>query len=285
MDGYPWLKNRIFDRMFELSSNEISFLLYVTRYQDQKGHVTGVHYKDVCDHIFISTQTFYTVLYSLKEKGFIDYEKNHYTDYDITILDNDFTKPNERKGYIVLTDRLFELPEFHALKAGEKLLALYIYRYNSANDRPYQIGCDKFIKKWQSKLKVTVRVLKGYLHKLKSLSLIFSAVRRDQYVMGPMKRTLVKNESIADRKYCHRGIVGSVCRRNRVKNYGEKEMKDTCELLDQYTNLAKNAGKDVVICLGQAMNRITTYYKEHERERILEPAFVNSVLKAVIYNA
>lgn len=285
MDGYPWLKNRIFDRMFELSSKEISFLLYVIRYQNQRGQVTGVHYRDVCDHIFISVQTFYTVLHSLKDKGFIDYEKNHYTDYDITILDNDFTKPSERKGYIVLTDRLFEMQAFHSLKAGEKLLALYIYRYNALNKRPYQIGCDKFIKKWKSKLQVTERVLKGYLYKLKNLSLIFTSVRRDQYVMGPQKHTVVKNEAIADRKYCHRGIVSSVCRRNKVKNYGEKEIKDTCELLDQYTEKAAVSGMDVVTCFSQALKKITRFYKDHERERVLEPAFVNSMMRAVMHGA
>lgn len=282
MTGCPWIKNQLFDKMFELSSNEISFLLYIARYQNEQGEVVGVYYKDVCENIYISIQTFYTVLHSLKEKGIITYTKNHYTDYDIKIVDNDFSGRNAKSSYIIVTNRLFKMPEFHALKAGEKLLAIYIYRYYTTNKTTYQIQQGKFIDKWTKLLRVSSRVIKGYLYRLKRALLISEGVKNNKYYLTPLRHTLEKIKDSADRKYCHGEIVEALCRRKRIHNYRQAEIEDITVLIDQYAARAKQNGKGIVDCISRAIDKAVNYYNLNGRERILEPKLVHSLLRAVI---
>lgn len=282
MNGCPWIKNRLFDKMFELSSNEISFLLYIARYQDESGKVVGVYYKDVCENIYVSIQTFYTVLHSLRDKGLITYTKNHYTDYDITILDNDFSKKNAKNSYFVVTNRLFSLPEFHALKAGEKLLAIYIYRYYTTNKTSYQIHRAKFLDKWTKLLKVSSRVIKGYLCHLKRSLLISEGTKNDKYYMTPLERTLEKTKDSADRKFCHKKIVRALCRRKKIRNYHQNEIDDIAVLIDQYSGQANQIGKGILECISQAIDNTVKYYKLQGRERALEPRFIHSMLRVII---
>ena len=282
MNGCPWIKNTLFDKMFDLTSNEISFLLYISRYQNEKGKVLGVYYKDVCENIYISIQTFYTVLYSLRDKGIIIYKKNHYMDYDITILDNDFSDANKRRNYFVVTNKLFSLPEFHTLKAGEKLLAIYIYRFYETNHTSYKIRCGKFIDKWTKLLKVSSRVIKGYLHKLKHAMLISEGVKDDKYYMTPLQHTLDKINDCADRKYCHKEIVVALCRRKRIKRYHQKDVDDVAVLFDQYSSRAAQLGKEIVDCMSWSFDRVVHYYRSHEKERALEPKLIHSLLKVAI---
>ena len=57
------IKNSIITDMIaaHLTSNEIDFLLYISRFQNELGQVIGVHYKDVCEKMGMSYQGFYDV--------------------------------------------------------------------------------------------------------------------------------------------------------------------------------------------------------------------------------
>ena len=55
----------------KLTSKEIDFLLYISRFQDNNGRVDGVYYKEICQRMHMSNQGFYDVKRSLTEKGLI----------------------------------------------------------------------------------------------------------------------------------------------------------------------------------------------------------------------
>ena len=125
------LKNSYIDRMVEagLSSREVDFILYIANYQDIYGTVFSVYYKDVCQAINISYQKFYDILASLQEKKLITWEKQHRTDICVTLVGNDFSDKNFKAGYLKVAATDFMCDSFRELKAGSKLLFLYLKRF------------------------------------------------------------------------------------------------------------------------------------------------------------
>ena len=89
-------------------------------------------------------------------------------DYDIIILDNDFSYPSSyQEGYVNLNRKVFSSPGFKKLRAKEKALLLLLLQRTHENRSSYQIGTKKFYEKYMALLGVTKHVLRGYLHSLK----------------------------------------------------------------------------------------------------------------------
>lgn len=80
------IKYGLLERMRNISSIEMNFLLYVARFQNLKGCVIGVHHKDVEDGAGICKQSFYSAMRGLESRGIIRAEKGDRSDWDITIL-------------------------------------------------------------------------------------------------------------------------------------------------------------------------------------------------------
>ena len=104
------LKNSNIARMIaaKLTTKELDFLIYVSRFQDDSGKIYGVHYKDLCEAVHMSHQEFYNVKESLQSKGFIRCEKSHRTDHDITIINN-YDADCRRDGYVNTNHNIFYL--------------------------------------------------------------------------------------------------------------------------------------------------------------------------------
>ena len=96
------IKYGVLDKLLraDLSRAEMDFILHISHYQDDTGCVSGIYYRDICEALQISYQTFYDVLRSLQAKEIIKVDKAFYGDWDVTILDNSFQ--NGITGYVMI---------------------------------------------------------------------------------------------------------------------------------------------------------------------------------------
>lgn len=219
------------------TSAEIDFLLYVSKYQNNHGVSEGIYYRQVCEELDISHQTFYDIKNSLIEKEIITSEKNSYTDHDITILDNDFSSSESyQKGYINTNYEVFRCAQFRNLTAGAKLLTLDLMKNNLASGRSFHLGTQKFFEEYTVRYKVCRRTLRDYL---KMLRLIFSiGVKERQYYFTLRKFAKEKQSKNEEQKYRDNSIYVAL-RRNKLKRVRHEETKALDTMLSQYNQEIK----------------------------------------------
>lgn len=276
-----------------LSNLEIRFLLLIARVQDDHGNVTGVYYRDVCEKLSCSETHFYNVLRSLADKGIITWTKASYFDYDITILDNDFSSDERyRQGYLSLDKGLFN-DAFDKLKAGAKLIAMELFLRQSAlyartrgQSRSYSLKKDTFYKKFMEMLSVSRRVLHDYLESLKGL---FSIGEKDGKLYVTPTKDTCSDKSLEDPKELSgnqrydQHDVRTLCRRNRIAANGcsDDAVSDVAKLFSQYADKARMAGMDIRETVRESILRSvdkneTTF---RAKERFLDNRLVHRILK------
>lgn len=280
------LKNSIVDKMIaaHLTSNEIDFLIYVSRFQNDNGCVSGIHYKEVCEAMNISYQGFYDVKSSLEEKGFIKSEKSNRIDHDITILNNSFRGEEDvKEGYINTNHNIFYMDEFFALKAGAKLLAMHMMKVTFAAKASFQIGVDKFYDEktgYPQRFGVSKRVMRTYLMQIKEFFSI--GIKDKKYFITPKKIVYRKPGQATEQDNYAEHNVEVICRRNRIKDVGGKEKRDVCILLRQYKKDALAVKKDVVDVLKKAIELSIEALNINEpriKNRHLKPKLVHKLMK------
>lgn len=69
------IKNAKLPELRNLTNKEMDFFLYLVRRQDLRGYVYGVHNQAVCKATGMCKQSFYSTLYSLRDKGIIPIKK------------------------------------------------------------------------------------------------------------------------------------------------------------------------------------------------------------------
>ena len=191
------LGNRFIDRMIEnrISSKEIDFLLYIAPMQDESGTVYSVYYKDVCEKIDISIQTFYNILSSLEEKNLILVEKDNNTvDLRVTLLGNDFSDKDYSLGYFKVNEYEFQDKRFTELKAGSKLLYLYLKRCTSGRHGFVQTIYTEFC----SLLQASKKTVQAWIHELKEKALLFVSLKRNKAYHYEI---CIKNSTVLKKKY------------------------------------------------------------------------------------
>lgn len=276
------LKNSVIDRMLQerLKKAEIDFLIEISHYQDDSGRIYGVYYKDICAATGISYETFYTSLHSLEERGFVKTEKNYYGDWDITILDNDFSYPDAvKEGYISTGHDIFYNTAFRKLKAGEKLLALQFLKIAGAGKR-YHIGVQLLYEKYCKLLGITKRTLQVYLGTLKSFFSI--GIKSKMYWITPLV-AVFKNAAPRDAQN-FAGHIGRVaCRRNRA-SYTQDSWRDTTELIRQYAQQLQGVVAEVFMrAVSTSIERINESVGDKRKwNRQLNPKFIHKIIRESI---
>ena len=281
------IKYSVLDKLLQadLSRAEMDFILHISHYQDDSGCVSGIYYRDICNVLQISYQTFYDVLHSLQVKEIISVTKAYYGDWDVTILDNSFQ--DGITGYVSTGDDLFLDPEFQKCGPQEKLLALEFLKIakNPSNGGKYKIGKEKLYEKYCKLFSVTKRVFLRYLHRLrKFFSMI---VTEGIYYIRPGKNYRGKNKGRTDTELLREHVNRFVLRRNRAA-YTEKEGKDTAKLLTQYAGMVPD-GRMLIRLFSEAVLEsirirnagIRNRYKWNRR---LNPKFVHRLLQEKILN-
>jgi len=275
------IKSSILDKMISenITSTEINLLVYISHYQFDRGNVMGVYYRDVCTGIGVSFQAFYDALRGLQSKGFIMAEKGSYYDWNILILNNDFSCVESNiEGYINTGNDLFHSKEFYALKAKEKLLAMHMLKVCGSNGGSYNIGAKKIYKVYGKMLGVTKRAIQNYIKTLKHFFII--GVKDGKYWITARKKVF-KEKTPTDRKLLTSVIATAAFRRNRAKAT-ETVYNDIVDLIAQYASEHSNK---IYECFSKAFHN--SIYKKNEHRNnpykwdrtVSSPQFVHKLLR------
>lgn len=271
------LKNSIVQKMIaaKCTSKEVDFVLYVSRFQDDYGKVSGIHYKEVCDSMGMSHQGFYDVKASLQEKNIIRCEKSDRIDHDITIIGNEFlTEDDIKSGYVNTNHNMFYQDAFFGMKAGAKLLAMELLALCYSGSGQHRIGVDKLYEKYATKLSVTRRVIRIYLAQLKEYFSI--SIVDGLYYIRPKKNVYRQPGHISEADNFASHNVAVICRRNRIKDADKQDVSDVMTLIRQYRTCAEEKGKNIIALITVAVERSIEVLKE---KAILKPKLIHSLLR------
>lgn len=283
------IKIKVLNKMIEkkLTNAEINFIIYISHFQNDKGKIIGIYYKKICTELEISYQTFYDIKKSLVEKGIIFIEKKSYYDWDITILNNDFSSGNyQEERYINMSHNIFFDKKFFALKAGEKLLAMQFMQISFSGRGSYNIGIKNFYKKYEELLGITKRILQNYLSNLKKFFSI--GVKDKQYWITPLVKIYkgMNGKNHKDIAEYEEQAGEVICRREKL-DYSQKQLQDTTFLLRQYWDCFTGKEVDIIEvfldAVKESLKKINRYVsKKSKWIRTLQPKLVHKLFKEIM---
>lgn len=283
------LKNTYIDRMIksQLTSKEIDFLLHIAVYQNEQGTVESVYYKNICSATDISIQKFYDILRSLTEKNLIYYEKANVHDLRVHLIGNDFSNAQYKKGdegYLNVAQNDFSNKKFRELKAGSKLLYLYMMRFTVGTHMFMEHFYDSFCELFG----VVKKSLQQYVHELKEKKLLFVSRKRNRayHYEIMMKRSTVlfkkSHELLREKSYYVENII-SLIQTNfsrAVENSKPKAIKDIASLADTQRAYRHN---DFIDSLMLAIQKSLQVQKsENKKKHELNAALVNKYLTELL---
>lgn len=278
------LGRNVINKMIEMdcTSLEINFILVISQYQDDKGRIRGVYYKDICQKLKMSYQAFYDVKMSLAEKNIIQAKKECYSDWEITILDNEFIDSDSyRKGYLNTGGAIFSNAKFLRLKAKEKLLAMVFMMITYSGKGFYRIGVEKFYCKYMELFQVSRRVIQNYMTSLREF---FSIGLKDKnYWISPLKNIYKSSREKTEAAKYNEYIGHVICRRAKI-NHIKKSFQDTVALLKQYSAYHKEYLVDIfeiAVNLSIEMGNKNVRNKKNWK-RILQPKLVHKVFRKLL---
>lgn len=274
------IKYSLLDRIKNLTSTELDFLLYIARKQDLRGCVVGVHNQDVCRNTGMCKQSFYTAMRGLEKKGVIRTFKASEIDYDITILDNDFSYDGAfNEGYINLQRSVFRQKHFKKLKAKEKWMLMYFLHITHENSSSYRIGTKTFYDKFTKLLRVSGRVIRSYLHNLRRFFSI--GIVKGKYFITYRHSVFKAKDEIGTERCCHENFVAAAARRNRIREVTYQSIRDTAELVKQYRQDAAVRGYDIFeilrICIRESVKD-----KERPKDRKLQDKYIHKLVRKTL---
>lgn len=277
-----------------LTRNEVDFVLYVARFQNEYGTAEGIYYRALCEEIGISYQGFYDCKRSLEEKGIIICEKRSYYDYDITILDNSFAgKENYGRGYVSLHNGMVRSEEYRKLPAPAKLMGLYLLREWMINKKKsksdsYKMNRSTFYEKFAKPdgiLNLSKRMARRYLGQLKPFMAIYleNGVKYYFTFYQDQIRSIVdtgENEELRSHS------IEVACRRNRITEDGE-DAHEIVEILKQHHPVIK---RDISFCLSDIIRRSLETINQGIRnsykwKRYLSPGLIHKYIMETLYEA
>ena len=271
------IKYSLLDRFRKLTNCEIDFLLYIARHQDEKGLVTGVYYRDVCKHAGICKQSFYAALRSLQKKGMITWTKNSEIDYDVQILENDFSYAGSyQEGYINLNRKVFRKKGFKILRANEKYLMMEFMKITHSSERSYQKDVEEFYKKYTKLLGVTKRVIRYYLHALKQF--FYIGIKEGKYYITYKAPAFRQREERSEDSQYLGNQVKVLCNRYRIKQVQESEIIHVAGTLQQYRKAAKDHGYHILRILDMVVQKSL----EEVKIKKLQPKYIHKLIRQVL---
>lgn len=261
----------------KLTSAEMSFLMYVSHYQNESGTAIGIYYREVCQALEISVQTYYNLLDSLQKKEIISIQRVSDIDYDVTILGNDFSDQNYQEGYINTNRRVFYKKDFLALKAPEKLMLVELMRVACCNKGKYVIEKEKFYEKFIKIFSVAKRAVCGYLGSLRKFFQI--VLQRGKYIIVP-NRNMFEKADQTDAEMYAKQIVQAGCRRQRIKDVSKKALRDTAVLWTQYRGYIADISEKLLTAITKSVQVINMYNAPKDPVvRELRPKLIHKILK------
>lgn len=279
------LSTTVYDKliMTKATSKEIDFVLYLARYQNAYGEVEGVYHRDVEEELGISVQTFYDLKESLTEKGIIRCEKRDYSDWDITLLDNEFLGQDAyKKGYFQLHLQMFHSEAFQKMRAGAKLLAMQFLRLNMINKCSHRIGVQKFFEEYGKKLQVKEGALRSYLTEIREFFYINISNKNYYFKIKNKVMEIAQNNKTANSNY-NEQLYRTALRRNKIKKVYSNEETDIKKYLNAHHEVFRKlrAGAGFVEAVKQSIEEINRE-KSGKKTRIFRSSLVKKILKDLL---
>ena len=269
----------ILDKIGRLTNAELNVLLYMARYQDDKGRIRGIYFKEVCANLSICNQTFYNVLEALRKKNVITCKKASYWDYDVTILENDFScKEALKAGYISLAHSCFDTSNLQRMGRVEKVLLLHLMKMTYSVKGAYHIKKEHFYEKYANIAGVSQKAVKYAIHKVRRYFDI--SLRAKEYIISPKSSIRKKsNRDKSEAQQLREHLLETILRRHKIKSAAEDKRQDMLTLFRQYEERIHRIGKDVYTIISNAvaasmlqLDRIRTNVRQ------LEPALIHTYI-------
>ena len=285
------LYNSYIDKMIKkgATSKEIDFILHIALYQDMSGTVESVYYKDICNAISVSHTKFYDILNSLSEKELISYKKLNRADVCVQLLENDFRGNSFKKGskgYLKVGEIDFVKKEFRDLKAGAKLLYLYMQRFKQG--KHMLVG--NFYEEFSKRIQCAEKSIQKYLRELKENGFLYVSKKRNKafnYEMTmKISYELHSEKNIQKEHSFYLENIKELIRRNFAR-YMPEDIEEEETVLKDIADLtkAKRAAqhKDFVSLIVDAAScSIKQQKKEKKKNPKLNAALVNTHLTELL---
>lgn len=274
------IKYCLLEKMANLTRSEMDLLLYIATKQDLSGFVPGVHNQDVVRTTGMCKQSFYTSMRGLEKKGLIRIFRATNFDYDITILDNDFSYEGAfHEGYVNLQRKVFHTKKFRSLKAREKFMLMYFLKITHENSSSYRIGTQMFYNKFAATLRVTKRVVRYYLHALRDFFSV--GIKNGIYYITYRHSVFQSVIDVGTEAMEHENFIQVCCRRNRIRRASSKQIQDTARLIKQYRKEAERQRYSIYEVLKLAI-RQAAQEKERPKDRILNPKYIHMLTRNML---
>lgn len=261
------LLNRIYKDK-KMTSDELSFFIYICKIADDKGMCKGVYYREVVEEIGISISQFYIVKKRLEDRGYIVCSKEYTQDIDIYINDNSYVIEDDDgneiecyANYLNLNREAFS-KEFYDLKVGAKKILLDIM-YLGAIRKDKVKG---YAKLWRApkseyiaysdRFGIDIRTVKQYFKDIARWIGVYTHDGLNKDIVTVKEEALnaqmVKKKSkdgirltkAQDRLASDVHFVKTHVRRNGLEAELD-ELTDAAGLISQYINKAKAAGLEI----------------------------------------
>lgn len=277
------LKLSFIKKMFNvrLTSSEIDFIIYYSKYQDDAGIVKGIHYQDIYKSLErVSHQTFYDVLLSLQIKQIIEIIKRNDTDIDIRFLGNDCQNITHvvQEGYLATNKDLFKSKDFFRLKANEKLLAMQFLIQNLSGNRPVIMRKETLLTSYASLFRVQRRCVIGYLQSLKRFFDI--KVNQGKYFITAKQETSSTKKKLSDQLSCAVWKTKVACRRTKTQCGTRQVLLDAAQLLIQYKERIASMEKWGWIPTDGIMESLLNEYQSTNDGMELIPSVLHKLLRS-----
>lgn len=285
------LSIEILKKMFEkrLTRCEVGFLLCASRYQDKGGHIKGLYYKEISNEMGCSYPMFYAAMRSLQAKGFISCEKKDATDYDITILGNDYQtgaiykddgENYRNKPYINTRHDIFYSDAFHKMKAGAQIMAMELMGLTRLAGGQYKENAQHFLNKYVARLNVQMRTLRIYLTQLREF---FSIGIKDGMYWIRAKKNVYRNGGNTEIENYNEQQIRMTCRRNKIKAGEGTEVEDVRKLVKQYGKKCIDAGRDALETVMEAIKRsVNPVWGMSAEDKVLMPKLVHKWIRQLL---
>lgn len=268
------------EKFHRLSASEWALIIFLIRRADERtATAEGVYYRNVMKETGICKQSFYNALRGLEEKEIIKVVKESDLDYDVRICGNEYpvqtTEAYKEEPYINLNMDIFYTEAFKKLKPHEKYLLFMFLRYSHEKGHSYRHKADEFYKDIKEVLKVTKRVIRGYLCSLKQFFSI--GIKNGIYYVTCKIDTIKKSKGRKmEEVWKYEQAVRTECHRNHTE-YSDKDLYDTAYLVITSREKFGGCGTEIVLsmireCIRKSVSGLL------RRERRLSPAYINKLL-------
>lgn len=219
------------------------------------------------------------VLYHMKNKLLADLR--------VRLVNNDFSRAEYKKGdvgYLNVAQNDFGSHKFRKLKAGSKLLYLYMQRFVNGK----HMTMDHFYEKFCEMFGVVKKSLQQYVHELKKNKLLFISRKRNNaynYEIMMKRSTVLFKKSIQmlrEKEY----YVNNICAliktnfSKMAENSNDKAIKDIASLVD--TQRAGRHRNFIAVVLSAIKKSLTIQRKEGKKKLELNAALVNRCLTELL---